>query len=103
MYAEGQPRLYVDFRLHGQSAPLVVKSSTLLNDHLTLTDVAQWLRYCPEKQKVTGPILAKAHAWVVGLVLSWGAYEKQLIDVSLSCQCLSPSLSPSLPLSLKNK
>ena len=30
-----------------------------------------------------------------------GECEKQLIDVSLSCQCFSPSLSSSIPLSLK--
>ena len=31
-----------------------------------------------------------------------GAYEKQLISVSLSHRCFCPSLSPSLPLSLKS-
>ena len=29
------------------------------------------------------------------------AYERQLINVSLSHRCFSPSLSPSLPLSLE--
>ena len=32
---------------------------------------------------------------------SWGMYNGQPIDVSLSHQCFSPSFSPSLPLSLK--
>ena len=39
---------------------------------------------------------------VPGLTV-WSPYERQLIDVSLSHHCFSPSLSLSLPLSLKNK
>ena len=47
--------------------------------------------------------LVRAHAWVVGQVPGWGACERRLIDVSLSHQCFSPSLSPSLPLSQEDK
>ena len=36
-------------------------------------------------------------------VPSRGGYQRQLIDVSLSHHCFSPSLSPTLPLSLKIK
>ena len=46
--------------------------------------------------------LVRAHSWVVGLVPGRGAYERQLINVSLiTDRCFSPSLFPSLPLSLK--
>ena len=38
-----------------------------------------------------------------GSVPGWGTCETQLIDVSLSHRCFSPSLSPSLPLFLKIK
>ena len=37
----------------------------------------------------------------MGSVPGWGVCEKQYIDVSLSHRCLSLSLYPSLPLSLK--
>ena len=43
----------------------------------------------------------KAHAWGAGSVPSSGSYKRQPIHVSLSHQCFSLSLSPSLPLSLK--
>ena len=51
-------------------------------------------------------LLVRANAWVSDSVFSWGAYERQLtqrqpMDVSLSRPCFSPSLAPSLPLSLK--
>ena len=45
------------------------------------------------------PLPVRAHAWVAGRVPGWGMYERQLMDVSLSHWCFSPSLS-SLPLSL---
>ena len=38
---------------------------------------------------------------VIGLVPSWGTCERQLIDISLFHRRFFPSLSPSLPLSLK--
>ena len=43
----------------------------------------------------------RAHVCLVVSVPSWGTYERQLIDVSLSHRYFSPSLSPSHPLSLK--
>ena len=48
--------------------------------------VAQLFGHCPTKQSVTGWLLVRAHAWVVGSVPGWGAYiyERQQIDVSLS-------------------
>ena len=39
--------------------------------------------------------LVRAHAWAAGLVPRWDARRGQLIDVSLTHQCFSPSLSPS--------
>ena len=45
--------------------------------------------------------LVRAHAWTAGLIPGRGVYEGQLINVSLSHQYFSLSLSPSLPLSLK--
>ena len=48
-------------------------------------------------------LLVRAYTWVAGSVPIWDAYERQSIDVSLSHQCFSPSLSPAILLSLKNK
>ena len=45
--------------------------------------------------------LVRARAWVAGQVPSWGCARGNKIDVSLTHGCFSPSLSPSLPLSLK--
>ena len=49
-----------------------------------LTGVAQLVGYCPAKQKVAGSIPSQGTSWVVGLVPHQGAYERQLINVSLS-------------------
>ena len=46
------------------------------------------------------------HSWFLagGTCLDWGTYgRKAADDVSLSHRCFLPSLSPSLPLSLKSK
>ena len=59
---------------------------------VALTCVAQLVGQCPAKQKVTGSIPVRAHAWVVGPVLSWGMYERQPVHVSLTHQCFSLSL-----------
>ena len=61
-----------------------------------LTSVAQLVEHHPAKQKVISLIL-RARAWVACLVSSWSTCERQLIDVSLTHQWFSPSLSPSLP------
>ena len=45
----------------------------------------------------------RAHACVSSSIPSWGTYEMQWIQISLAHRCFSPSLSPSLPLFLKNK
>ena len=43
----------------------------------------------------------RAHSWVAGPGPQLGACQRQLMDVSLAHRYFSPSLSPSLPLSLK--
>ena len=57
-----------------------------------------WLGIILQSERSRVQFLVRAHAWVAGLVLSW----RQVINVSLSHQCFSPSLSPSLPLSLES-
>ena len=63
-----------------------------------LTGAAQLVGHTPKCYRFDS---GQVHAWVAGSVLSQGAYKRQLIYVSLSHQCFSYSLSPSLPLSLK--
>ena len=54
-------------------------------------------------QTKTSPVQfpVRAHAWVAGSVPGWGTCKRQLISVSLIHRCFSPSLSPSLLISLK--
>ena len=59
---------------------------------MTLTSVAQFVGHCPTKRKVTSLIPVRPHAWVEGSVPTQGEYERQLIDVSLSQGCFTPSL-----------
>ena len=57
-----------------------------------------WLEHHPstEESRVQSPV--RVHAWVMGLVSSRDAYDRQLIDVSLALAFLSLSLSlPSSP------
>ena len=54
-----------------------------------------------KRSQVQFPV--RAHAWVVGSVPGQGVYGRQPVNVSLSHQCFSHSLNPSLPLSLKSK
>ena len=56
-----------------------------------------WLEYHPstEESCVQSPV--RVHAWVMGLVSSRDAYDRQLIDVSLALAFLSLSLSLPLP------
>ena len=60
-----------------------------------------WLVIIPKSEISLVWFLVRAHAWGVGLVTGWGTCERQLIDVSLTHRYFSPSLSPSLTLSLK--
>ena len=59
-----------------------------------------WLEHRPISQKVVGSIPGKGTFLVVGSVSSQGTYGRQTIDVSLSHQCFSLSLTLSLSLSL---
>ena len=69
---------------------------------LALTGMAQLVGHHLTKQKVIWvQFQVRAHAWVAGLVRSWGVRKRQPIDVSPPHWCFSPSLSPSLPFSLK--
>ena len=74
-----------------------------VNCNFSLTGVAQWIECQPVNQKVAGSIPSQ-NIWLgceSGPQL--GACKRQLIDVSLAHRCFSPSLSPSLLLSLKIK
>ena len=59
-----------------------------------------WVSSCKMKERSLILFPVRAHAWVEGLVPRWRAYERQMIDISLSYQCFSPTLSPSILLSL---
>ena len=41
-------------------------------NEVDLAGVAQWIERWPENLQVTVPSLARAQAWVVGQVPSWG-------------------------------
>ena len=64
-----------------------------------MSDVAQWIEHWTENQKVTGSIPDQGTYLVFRPGPQLGVCERQPTDVSLTC--FSPSLSPSLPLSLK--
>ena len=56
----------------------------------------------PQTERSLVRFLIRAHAWFAGQVPGWGRMRgRQSIDVSLAHRCFSPSLSTSLPLSLK--
>ena len=67
---------------------------------LAMAGVAQWIEYWPVNQKVTGSIPTRAHAWIVGEVLSWGQTRGNHTTTN-ERRCFSPSFCPSFPLSLK--
>ena len=73
------------------------------NDALAAAGVAQFVGSHPAKQKVTSSIPRLSTDWVVSSVPGPGTCRRQLIDVSLTHWCFSPSLSLSSPLSLKRK
>ena len=62
-----------------------------------------WLSWLGLVYKAKGHSLIQfsVHAWAAGSVLGLGVSKRQLVDVSLSHQCFSPSLSLFLHLSLK--
>ena len=60
-----------------------------------------WLGIVQQRGMSLVWLLIRAHAWIAGSVPVQGVYKSQPINVSLSHQCFSPSLFPSLPLSLK--
>ena len=66
-----------------------------------MLSVAQWIGCWPVDQKVAGCIPSQGTCLGCGPGPQVGVYERQLIDVSFVHRCFSPSLSPSLPLSLK--
>ena len=70
---------------------------------LALTGVAQWIECQPARQKLAGLIPSQGTCLGCGPDPQLGAWERQLIYVSLTHRCFSPSLSLSLPLSLKIK
>ena len=59
-----------------------------------------WLGIIAQSKRSLVRFPVRAHAWVVGLILGWGVYERQLIHVSFLTSVFL-SLSPSFPLSLK--
>ena len=63
--------------------------------------MAQWIECQPAKWKAAGSIPHQGTCLGCGPGPRLGVCERQPIDVSLSHSCFSPSLSPSLPLSLK--
>ena len=67
----------------------------------TLAGVAQWVESQPVKRKVAGLIPSLGHMPGLWARSPVQANERQPIDVSSTFQCFFPSLSPSLPLSLK--
>ena len=63
-----------------------------------LAGVAQWIEYWPAKQRVPGSIPSQGTFLGWGLGPQYGAHQRQ---PATTHSCFSPSLSPSLPLSLK--
>ena len=70
--------------------------------NVALAGVAQWIECWPVNQKVSGSIPSLSTCLGCGPGPQLEACERQQI-VSVSHRCSSPSLSPSLPLSLKIK
>ena len=66
-----------------------------------MTGVAQWFECHPANRKVAGLIPGQGTCLGCGPGPPLGLCERTPVYVSLICQCFSPSLSPSLSLSLK--
>ena len=70
---------------------------------MCLAGVAQWVGYCLQADGSPVRFLVRAHTCVAFQYPVGGTYKGQPIDGSLTYHCFPPSLSPSLPLSLKKK
>ena len=68
---------------------------------VALAGVAQWIEHRPVNREAAGLIPSQGTLLGCGPGPLLGLCERQPIDVSLTQGCFSPSLSPSLPLSLK--
>ena len=60
-----------------------------------------WLSIIPKGERSPVRFPVRAYAWAAGSVPGQSVYERQLIDISFSHWCFSPSLSPTLPISPK--
>ena len=79
------------------------KVESVKNINQALTCVAQLVEHRLVKQKVAGLIPSQGTCLGCGPLPNGGVCERQPINISFTHQCVSPSLPPSLPLSLKNK
>ena len=70
------------------------------NVKIALTGVTSWVEHRPANQKVAGLIHSQGTCLGGRPCPQLGVCKRQPIDVSLIIRCLSPSLSPSLPLCL---
>ena len=68
-----------------------------------LVGVAQWVECPPANLSVASSIPGQGTYLDCGPGSQLGVWKRQPINVSLTHQSFSPSFSPSLPLSLKNK
>ena len=71
------------------------------NSNKALAGVAQWIEWWPATQKVADSIPSQGTYLACGPSPQVVVCKRQLIDLSLAHWCFSPSLSPSLPFSLK--
>ena len=68
---------------------------------IALAGVIQWIKHRPGNRKVASSIPSQGTYLGCGRGPQLGVCKRQQMGVSLAHQCSSPSLSPSLPLSLK--
>ena len=73
---------------------VVIINMTLKYIATALADVAQWIECCPVNQEVTGSIPSQVTCLGCGPGPQLWVCERQLIYVSLTHRCFSPSLSP---------
>ena len=79
-----------------------IKSLEIKMPQITLTGAVWWGGCHPMNRKVISSIFSQGTCLNCEFGPQLGACERQPIDVSLTYPCVSPCLSPSLPLS-KNK